>query len=83
VSIEQEAEQLKAAADKATAARHRADAQLAAATERVQQVLGELKAEFKVESLAAAREKEKQMKDALAGETARVRSLLEQAGGQA
>jgi chromosome segregation ATPase len=74
--------QLKAEADKATEARHRAEAELGAATSRVEEVQREL-AEFGVTTLAEAREKGKKMETALEGEAGRVRALLGKAGGQA
>jgi hypothetical protein len=75
--------QLKVAADKATAARHRADAEVTAAAERLEETQQEMQTEFDVETLAEAREKEKRMETALEAEAARVRGLLLQAGGKA
>jgi len=75
--------QLKAAADKATAARHRADAEVDTAAALLEEAQRELRDEFKVDTLDKAREKETQMETALEAEADRVRGLLEQAGGRA
>lgn len=75
--------QLKTEADKATSARHRAEAEVAAATGRLTDVRRELETEFGVTTLAGAREKGTQMETALEAEAERVRALLRQAGGQA
>jgi hypothetical protein len=73
--------QLKAAADKATEARHRADAEVTAVAGRLAETQQELRTEFDVETVAEAREKETRMETALEAEAARVRGLLLQAGG--
>lgn len=75
--------QLKAAADKAAEARHRADAEVAIVAARLTETQQELRDEFQVETLAEAREKETRMETALEAEAARVRGLLLQAGGKA
>lgn len=74
--------QLKAAADKATSARHRADAEVTAAASRLAETQQELRTEFDVETVAEARGKETRMKAALETEADRVAGLLLQAGGR-
>jgi hypothetical protein len=83
MDIAAQVSQLKTEADKATSVRHRADAELAAAAARLEETQVELRDEFDVETLAEARTKEKRMETALEAEAARVRELLQQAGGQA
>jgi hypothetical protein len=75
--------QLKDAADRATEARHRADAAVEAVSARLEETQQELRTEFDVENLAEARAKEKRMETALEAEAARVTGLLQQAGGRA
>lgn len=80
--ITQQVAELKTQADEATAARHRAEAELAAAADRAQAARARLQEEFKVGTVAEARDKEKRMETALENEVARVRGLLAQAGGE-